>query len=120
MLRPFASSARAFAATSNAVSVPSRPKRRASGLIAFLLACSRPAFDAGASVRPHDGRMPRARVELHAVSRAEADRLPVREAELDRAAHADEELAVRVRVLAVGVVRPIRPLGPARPADIVA
>src|SRR6266540_3281799 len=104
--RPLASRARARARTSNAVSVPSRPIRRASGRMAASLDL---ALDAGAPLRAHHRSVRRARGEQHAIAGSQRQRPTVTEDEVDRAARAVEELVVAVAVLRVAVARTIRP-----------
>src|SRR5437867_4254420 len=106
--RPCAASARACASTSYAVSVPSRPMRRARGRIAASLVRKLP-FDAHAAGRSDDRGVRGARRQHHAIAWLEVDDLPVTQAEVDRAARAVQELVVQVRVLAVAIAGSVRP-----------
>src|SRR6185503_1060808 len=106
MLRPLASSAFARARTSNAVSVPSRPIRRASGRMAASLDL---ALDAGAALWTHECRVPRSRGQHHPIAGPQRQGAPIAQDEVNRAAGAVQELVVRVRVLLVAVARTVRP-----------
>src|SRR6266850_1773791 len=112
MCRPLASSARARARTSKAVSVPSRPMRFASGRISPSLA--RPAGSAvgdggdfslyaGAALRADHRRVWRAGGKDHPIARFELDHAAVAEPEIDRALGAIQELGVTMGVFAVTV-----------------
>src|SRR5687768_14845648 len=106
MLRPLASSAFARARTSNAVSVPSRPIRRASGRMAASLDL---ALDAGAALGTDHRGVSRPRRQQHAIAGLQRQRASVAKEEVDRAVRAVEKLVVRMRVLLVTVSRRVRP-----------
>src|SRR6185503_6306258 len=106
MLRPLASRAFALARTSNAVSVPSRPMRSASGRMAASLDL---ALDADTAVRSDAGRVWRAGRKHHAIARSQRQCPAITEHEVDRALRAIEELVVRMRVLLVAVAWSVRP-----------
>src|SRR5918999_4934550 len=100
MLRPFASRARARARTSNAVSVPSRPIRRASDRMAASLDL---ALDAAASLRTDKRAVSCARRKEDAIARAKRQRAGVVEDEIDRAPRAIEQLVVGMGMRFVAV-----------------
>src|SRR5688572_21728672 len=106
MLRPLASSARARARTSNAVSVPSRPIRRASGRMSASLDL---ALDAGASFGTDERGVSRPGGNQHPIARLQRQRAAIAKDEIDRPGRAVEKLVVRVSVLLVTVCRSVRP-----------
>src|SRR5678815_583558 len=106
MLRPLDSRALARARTSNAVSVPSRPMRSASGRMAASLDL---ALEADTAFGSDAGRVWRAGGKHHPIAGPQRQCPAVTEHEIDRALRAIQELVVRVRVLLVAVSRSVRP-----------
>src|SRR5712692_5891895 len=110
MCRPFASSARARARTSKAVSVPSRPIRFARGRIGpSLVRAVHLPFDAGAALRADHRGVWRAGGQHHPVAGLQVDDAAITEPEIDRAVRAVQELGVAMGVLAVAVAGAVRP-----------